>query len=289
MPTKTEKDALTGREIRDHEWDGIHELDTPLPRWWLYTLFATIAFAVVYCLLYPAIPLLHSHSEGMLGYTNRAALVQSTERAAAQQAQFIDRIRAASLEDIRKNPELLAFAETGGRAAFNENCAPCHRAGGAGAKGYPNLADDDWLWGGTLAAIHQTITHGVRNADPDSRQSQMPRFGADKLLTPQQISDVADYVLSLSHQPAPAEAAKRGAAVFAENCAVCHGEKGAGNPEIGSKNLTNGIWLYGGDKATLVETITNARNSSMPAWGARLDPTTIKMLAVYVHSLGGGQ
>ncbi|HYM03489.1 MAG TPA: cytochrome-c oxidase, cbb3-type subunit III [Stellaceae bacterium] len=289
MPTKGEKDAMTGRETTGHEWDGIRELDTPLPKWWLYIFYASIAFAVVYCVLYPSIPMFRTHTGGVLSYTNRSALARSTADAAAQQAKFRDAIRNASLEDIRKNPDLLSFAETGGRAAFNDNCVPCHRTGGAGAAGYPNLADDDWLWGGTLAAIHQTITHGVRNADPDSRQSQMPRFGADGILKADQISDVADFVLTLSHQRAPADAAKRGAKIFAENCAVCHGENGAGNQEIGAKDLTDGIWLYGGDKATLVETITYARNSSMPAWGARLDPTTIKMLAIYVHSLGGGK
>jgi cytochrome c oxidase cbb3-type subunit 3 len=289
MPTKTEKDATTGRETTGHEWDGIRELDTPLPKWWLYVFYATIVFSIGYCILYPAIPLISSHTRGVLAYTNRDALLTSTAEATAQQAKFIDRIRAASLDEIRGNPDLLAFTETGGRAAFAENCVPCHRAGGAGAKGYPNLADDDWLWGGTLAAIQQTITHGVRNADPDSRQSQMPRFGADGLLQRQQIEDVADYVLSLSGPPAPADTVTRGGAVFAENCAVCHGENGTGNQEVGAKNLTNGIWLYGGDRSTLVDTIAGARNGSMPAWGTRLDPTTIKMLAVYVHSLGGGQ
>lgn len=289
MPTKKEKDVATVRETTGHEWDGIREFDTPLPRWWLYTFIATIVFAVVYSVLYPSIPLIWTHTEGLLGYTNRKALTASTQAAAAAQAKFLDRIRAASLEDIRKDPELVAFAEAGGRAAFNENCAPCHRVGGVGAKGFPNLTDDDWLWGGTLAAIQQTITHGIRNADPDSRQSQMPRFGADGILKREQISDVADFVMTLSHQQAPADSAQRGAAVFAQNCAVCHGEKGTGNQEIGSKNLTDNIWLYGGDKATLVETITYARNSSMPSWSARLGPATIKMLAIYVHSLGGGQ
>jgi cytochrome c oxidase cbb3-type subunit III len=279
MPTKKEKDATTARETTGHEWDGIRELDTPLPRWWLYTLYATVVFAVVYCILYPAVPWISSHTKGVLEHnTNRD-----------MQARFRDAIRDASLDQIRQSPELLAFAETGGRAVFAENCAPCHRSGGAGAKGYPNLADDDWLWGGTLADIHQTITHGIRNADPDSRQSQMPRFGADGILKPAQISDVADYVLSLSGETAPAEAVKRGQPIFAENCALCHGEDGKGNREVGAKNLTDGIWLYGGDKAAIVETITNARNGSMPAWHLRLDPTTIKMLAVYVHSLGGGQ
>jgi cytochrome c oxidase cbb3-type subunit III len=289
MPTKKEKDVATVRETTGHEWDGIREFDTPLPKWWLYTFVACIVFAVVYSVLYPSIPLIWTHTDGLLGYTNRNALTISTQEAEAAQAKYLDRIRAASLDDIRKNPELVAFAEAGGRAAFNENCAPCHRVGGVGAKGFPNLTDDDWLWGGTPAAIQQTITHGIRNADPDSRQSQMPRFGADGILNQQQISDVADFVMTLSHQKAPADAAQRGAVVFAQNCAVCHGEKGAGNQELGAKNLASGIWLYGGDKATLVQTITYARNSSMPAWGERLDPVTIKMLAIYVHSLGGGQ
>src|SRR5258708_3653740 len=189
MPTKREKDATTGRETTGHEWDGIRELDTPLPKWWLYVFYASIAFAVVYSVLYPSIPLITTHSSGLLAYTNRDALVRSTADAAAEQATFRDRIRNASLVEIRKNPELLGFAEAGGRTAFNDNCVPCHRAGGAGAKDYPNLADDDWLWGGSLAAIHQTITHGIRNADPDSRQSQMPRFGTDGILKRDQIGD----------------------------------------------------------------------------------------------------
>lgn len=289
MPTKREKDLITGRETTGHEWDGVRELDTPLPRWWLYTFCATVLFAAGYCVLYPALPGLSSHTRGILDYTARGSLDASIREAALQQSAFRDRIHDASLEEIRKNPELVAFAETGGRAAFAENCVPCHRAGGAGTKAYPNLADDDWLWGGSLAAIHQTISHGVRNSDPESRQSQMPRFGADAILSKQQIGDVADYVLSLNHQPAPVDAAARGAKVFADNCVPCHGEHGAGNQEIGAKNLTNGIWLYGGDRATLIETITNARNGSMPSWSERLDPVTIKMLAIYVHSLGGGQ
>jgi cytochrome c oxidase cbb3-type subunit 3 len=289
MPTKHEKDSYTGRETTGHEWDGIRELDTPLPKWWIYVFVATIVFAVGYCVLYPAIPLIHTHSLGLLDYTNRGALARSMTEAQQQQAKFVDHIRSASLEEIRKDPQLLAYAEAGGRAAFNDNCAPCHRVGGVGAKGFPSLTDDDWLWGGTPQAIFQTINHGIRNSDPQSRQSMMPRFGADGMLNPQQISDVADYVMTLSGGKAPADAAQRGSAIFAQNCAMCHGAKGIGNQELGAKNLADGIWLYGGDKATLVETITYARNSSMPAWGARLDPATIKMLAIYVYSLGGGQ
>jgi cytochrome c oxidase cbb3-type subunit 3 len=279
MPTKIEKDAITGTDTTGHVWDGIRELNTPLPRWWLYTFIATIAFAAVYAVLYPALPWVNAHTSGILGYTNRNA-----------QAAMRERIAATPVEAIQKDPELFAFAQVGGRAAFADNCVPCHRSGGVGAKGFPNLTDDDWLWGGKITDIHQTITHGVRNADPQSRQSQMPRFGADNMLNPAQISDAADYVMSLSRtSKAPLEAIARGQKVYMENCAACHGEDGKGNRDMGAPSLADAIWLYGGDKATIVQTITYARNSSMPAWGDRLDPATVKMLAVYVHSLGGGE
>jgi cytochrome c oxidase cbb3-type subunit III len=289
MPTKIEKDSVTGTETTGHEWDGVRELNTPLPKWWIYTFYACVAFAAVYMVLYPAVPWINVHTGGILGYTQRDTVTKNLADASAKQAVFRDEIAKTDLEAIRKNPQLFGFATTGGRAVFNENCVPCHRAGGAGAKGFPNLADDDWLWGGSLAEISRTITHGVRNSDPDSRQSQMPRFGADGVLTPAQISDVADFVTTLSGGTAPADTAKRGSKIFAENCAACHGEKGQGNREIGAKALSNRLWLYGGDKATLVDTITNARNSQMPAWGERFDQTTIKMLTLYVHSLGGGE
>jgi len=289
MPTKIEKDSVTGTETTGHEWDGVRELNTPLPKWWIYTFYVCIAFAIVYMALYPAVPWVNGHSGGILGYTQRDTVATNLADAVARQAVFREQIANASLEEIRKNPQLFNFATTGGRAVFNENCVPCHRAGGAGAKGFPNLADDDWLWGGSLAEIAQTITHGVRNSDSDSRQSQMPRFGADGMLTPAQIGDVADFVMTLSGGKAAVDAALRGGKLFADNCAACHGEKGEGNRELGAKVLDNRIWLYGGDKATLVETITNARNSQMPAWGERFDATTIKMLTLYVHSLGGGE
>jgi len=289
MPTKDQKELYAETERTGHEWDGITEYDNPLPKWWLYVFYATILFAIGYCILYPSVPLIWTHTRGILGYNSREAFAESHAAADAQQAAYINRIAALSVMDIRKDPDLLAFAELGGRAVFNENCVPCHRAGGAGAKGYPNLADDDWLWGGTLEAIQQTITHGIRNADTDSRQTNMPRFGADGILNRQQISDVADYVLSLSGRAAPPDVLARGAKVFADNCVTCHGEKGTGKQDVGAKNLTDNIWLYGGDKATIVDTITYARNGSMPAWNQRFDATTIKMLALYVYSLGGGQ
>jgi len=289
MPTKGEKDALTGRETTGHEWDGVRELNTPLPKWWLYTFIATIVFAAGYAILFPSVPWLHSHTKGILGYSTRGAVASEIAAAAARQAPILDRIRTTDIVAIPKDPELFAYAVSGGKAAFADNCVPCHRAGGAGAPGYPMLAGDRWLWGGTLEAIQQTISHGVRNDDPDSRQSAMPRFGLDGILTAAQIGDVADYVRSLSGKQGPADAIERGAKIFAENCALCHGETGTGNPEVGAPDLTAKISLYGSDRATVVDVIARARNSSMPSWSRRLDPVTIKMLAIYVHSLGGGR
>ena len=286
MSDTTDRDPITGRATTGHEWDGIRELNTPLPKWWVYTFWATILFAVGYCILYPALPGFNGHTAGLLGYTSRKALDQDLVLAAQAQSGMRQKIAAASLEQIERDPDLFAFAVVGGKAAFGENCAPCHRAGGAGAKGFPNLTDDIWLWGGKLADIHQTITHGIRNADPESRQSQMPRFGVDKLLTAAQIDQVADYVLSLS---SGANTGGEGAKIFADNCAVCHGERGQGNRDVGAPPLNTAIRLYGSGKAATVDVITRARNSSMPAWGERLDPVTIKMLASYVHALGGGE
>jgi len=289
MPTKIEKDAVTGTDTTGHEWDGIKELDTPLPKWWVIVFYATIAFAAVYSLLYPSWPWVNGYFHGLLGYSTRSQIEGRLAEQAAQRAPMLNRIKETPLEQIESNPDLLNFALAGGRAAFADNCSPCHGPGGAGSKGFPNLADDDWLWGGSLANIHQTITYGIRNANEKSRQSDMPRFGADGILKAPQIDDAAEFVLSLTGKSADPAAAARGAKVFADNCAACHGEKGQGNIEMGAKRLDNGIWLYGGDKKSIVETITFARNSSMPDWSQRLDEGTIKMLAIFVHSLGGGK
>lgn len=289
MPTKIEKDSITGTETTGHEWDGIKELNTPLPKWWLYVLYACIAWAVGYYVFYPAWPTLRAHTTGVLGYSQRVEVQERLQAEAARRGPMVERIRAASLDQIKTNPELLNFAMAGGRVAFGDNCAPCHGTGGAGAKGFPSLADDDWLWGGELAAIHQTIAFGVRNANDKSRQSQMPRFGVDGALTPAQINDVAEYVLSLTKHSTDAAAASRGQPIFAEQCVACHGEKGEGNVEQGGPRLNDNIWLYGGDKPTVVQSIFSARFGNMPAWSERLDDATVKMLTVYVHTLGGGK
>ncbi len=285
MPTKIEKDDVSGQETTGHEWDGIKELNTPLPTWWVWTFYATVAWGICYAVAYQSIP----HVPGLLDWSSRTEVVQRLAQQQAIRAPFVSRINKASLDEIRRDPDLLNFALTGGRTAFAENCAPCHGAGGAGRRGYPNLADDAWIWGGKLDQIEQTIAHGVRNADAEARTSVMPRFGADALLTAAQISDVADYVLTLTGAAPADAAAKRGEAVYAEQCVSCHGEKGAGNRELGGPRLNGRNWLYGGDKATLVAQIAAPRLGAMPAWGERLDPATVKMLAVYVHALGGGE
>jgi len=204
-------------------------------------------------------------------------------------------IAATPIEQLPANPQLMQAAVAGGKAAFRVNCVQCHGAGAAGsapggAKGYPNLNDDDWLWGGDLAAIQTTITHGIRfPGDAETRQSQMPNFGKDAILTPAQVDDVAAHVLSLSGREPAGAAAARGAAIFATNCAVCHGPEGKGGRQFGAPNLTDAIWLYGDRHADVVASVTTAHAGVMPAWGQRLSPVTIKMLAAYVHSLGGGE
>ena len=290
MPTKGEKDLVTGTETTGHEWDGIRELDTPLPKWWVYVFYISILWALVYVVLYPAIPWGTGHSQGVLGWDQRGEFAERWSRAKSEQAAFNDRVAGATLAAIEPDPHLLAYAMAGGRAAFADNCAPCHGAGGSGRKGgFPTLADDEWLWGGTLDQIQRTITYGIRNANPDSRQSVMPAFGADGLLTRKQVDDVAEYVRSLSGGAKDQAAVSRGAKLFVDNCAACHGADGKGNMEVGAPNLSDGIWLYGGTKEQIVAQVWRPHMGVMPAWDGRLDPATIKMLTVYVHSLGGGQ
>jgi len=281
-------DEPTGTETVGHEWDGIEELDNPLPRWWLWTFYASIVFAIGYCIAYPAWPLLTRGTEGVLGWSSRGELAKEIAAEDARRARTVAALADIPIEDLQGNEPLMRAAVAGGRAAFKVNCVQCHGAGAAGVQGlYPNLNDDDWLWGGDLAAIQQTITDGIRQPDHQAtRFSQMPAFGRDGILTPAEVSAVVSHVLSLSGK---AKDDPAGARLFADNCAVCHGPQGKGMREFGAPNLTDAIWLYGGSRAQVTETVTNARFGVMPAWGGRLDPVTIKMLAAYVHSLGGGE
>jgi len=288
MPTKVEKDAITGTETTGHVWDGIKELNTPLPKWWLYVFYATVIYSLVYWVLFPSIPGFSGYLSGVLGYNSRVQLEEKLENARAEQAGLLKRIADEEVTEIPDDTELFNFAFAGGRSAFADNCAPCHGAGGAGQRGFPSLADDSWLWGGTLDDIHTTLLYGIRADNDETHYSEMPAFGTDEILEPADIEKVAGYVLSLSGGEG-AMASDDGAALYAENCAACHGDNGEGDQEQGAPRLNDQIWLYGGKKADIIAQVRSPRHGVMPAWDGRLDPATIKLLTVYVHALGGGQ
>lgn len=287
--TKREIDDVTGTDTTGHEWDGIKELNTPLPKWWLYTLYASIAVAVVYWVLMPAWPGLNGYSKGVLGHSDRATLEVDMQALRASRGAHWKTLSSVPLQAVEQDPELLEFALVAGKATFGDNCAGCHGSGGQGGRGYPNLNDDVWLWGGTLEDILTTVSHGVRSTSAETRVSDMPAFGRDGILTPTQIDDVVEYVFSFSHQDARGEAVARGRTIFAEQCTACHGPAGQGKREVGAPDLTDADWLYGGDRATLRQTVWSARRGVMPTWHGRLDDETIRAVSVYVHSLGGGE
>jgi cytochrome c oxidase cbb3-type subunit III len=273
-----------------HEWDGIQELNNPLPRWWLWTLYATIIWGVGYTIAYPAWPMISGATQGMVGWSARDEVAQDIARVDAANAAIKARLVAADLTQIGADADLAAFAQNA--AVFRTNCATCHGAGAAGVvgKGYPNLLDDDWLWGGDIDAILTTITHGIRNTqDPDARWSQMPAFGVDGILEAPQIAASVEHVLAISGAEHDAGLAAEGAVVFAENCAICHGDAGIGDQTQGAPNLTDAIWLYGGTREALTYTIVNARFGVMPPWAGRLSEAELRAVAVYVHSRGGGE
>jgi len=288
MPTKVEKDVYSGTDTTGHEWDGIKELNTPLPRWWLYVFYACIAWSVVIMVLYPAIPSLTGYTAGVFREQRRVQLEQEMAAARERQGEVLTRMESAELEEIVQDQALLAFANRGGEAAFADNCAACHALGGAGLPGgYPVLADDDWLWGGTLDDIHTTLLYGIRYVSDDTRISEMPAFRG--VLEREDVAAVTEHVLSLSGQEHEADLAATGSEIYAENCSACHGDNGEGDPDQGAPNLSDQIWLYGGSREEITAQIGQPKHGVMPGWIDRLEPATIKMLAVYVHGLGGGQ
>jgi cytochrome c oxidase cbb3-type subunit 3 len=285
-----ELDKVSGRTTTGHEWDGIQELNTPLPRWWILTFYACIIWSVGYWLVYPTWPLVQSYTKGWINYSSRADVAVELANLEAIRGGKMVALANASLADIEKDPALLAIARAKGKVVFGDNCAACHGSGGAGAKGFPNLNDDDWLWGGSLDQILQTLQYGVRSGHAEAHEGQMLAFGQSGTLNKDEIVTVANYVRSLSGlSTRPGADLAAGQKIFSENCVVCHGDNAKGNQELGAPNLTDKIWLYGSDEATIIETVTNGRAGVMPAWSGRLDPATIKAMAVYVHSLGGGK
>ena len=273
-----------------HSWDGIEEFNNPLPRWWLWTFYVTIIWSIGYMIAYPAWPLITGATPGVLGASTRADVAAEITRYEEANAPVEAKLVATDLNAIASDPELVNYTMNAGGAVFRTWCAQCHGSGAAGNVGYPNLLDNDWLWGGTIDDIHTTISHGIRNTtDADARYSEMPKFGADELLEPAQIDQVVQYVLQISGQDHDAALATEGATVFADNCASCHAEDGTGDRMQGAPNLTDAIWLYGGNQAALTETVTNARFGVMPSWQDRLSEADIRAVAAWVHSRGGGE
>jgi len=286
-PTQIKEDEV---ETTGHVWDGIEEFNNPLPRWWLWTFIVTIIWGIGYTVAYPAWPMLKEATPGVLGWSTRADVAAEIKAVDDTNSEIESKLAAADLTAISGDADLNSYAKNAGEAVFQTWCVQCHQVNGQGAKGYPNLSDDDWLWGGDIESIHATITHGVRNEDDDDAfYSEMPKFGADELLKPAEIDQVVNFVLAISGQDADAALAKVGAVIFEDNCASCHSEDGKGDRDQGAPNLTDAIWLYGGDEATIRESVNNARFGVMPTWATRLSESDINAVATYVHQLGGGE
>ena len=269
-----------------HSWDNIEEYNTPAPRWWLSVWLVTIIWAFIYWIFFPSWPSPKGNLEGELKWTSKTHLEEQQQKIKIKKDLYLEKFRQSSFDQILQNPKLLQFALNGGEAAFQENCAACHGTGAAGNKGFPNLNDDDWLWGGTLEDIYKTLLYGIRSGHESARESQMPSFGRDEILTKEQISDVVKHVRSLSKLDRPNA---NGAKIFAENCAACHGKNGQGNRTVGAPNLSDAIWLYGKNVEDVTYTVYNARKGVMPNWNTRLSDDTIRELTIYIHFLGGGE
>ncbi len=287
---RPERDPLTGQWTTGHSWDGIKELKTPVPVWWVSTFLISIAFSILYIVLNPSFPSPAGKAFAMNPVSTREGLAIRLEEAAARMEGMNARLLERPLEEISRDAELARFAFNAGRALYQVHCIGCHGPGAAGQAGqFPALVDDDWIWGGTKADIHQTIRYGIRNEDPDSRQSQMPVFG--QILQPHEIDQLADYVLVMG-ETQPGDARRTGHpahALFQQQCASCHGADGRGNIEFGAPNLTDAIWLYGGTRAEIRQQIAAPRMGMMPGWHQRLTDAEIVALTVYIHGLGGGQ
>lgn len=291
-------DDKSGVETTGHSWDGIEEYNNPLPKWWLYIFYITIIWGIGYTIAYPAWPMIKKATPGLLGYSTRADVQADIDAVNAQNAALTDQLATIDLTTLKDNEELYSFAVNGGAAIFRAHCSQCHGDGGAGVQklGYPNLTDDDWLWGGavddgagTMNEIAFTVRHGIRNdVDPDTRWSQMPAFGKDGILPEEEVAAVVQHVLKISGQEFDTAQADLGAEVYDINCAACHGVDGAGDIYQGAPNLTDFIWLYGGSEEALTESVNNARFGIMPNWGERLTDAEVNAVAAYVHQLGGG-
>ncbi|MCF8478139.1 MAG: cytochrome-c oxidase, cbb3-type subunit III [Pseudolabrys sp.] len=284
-----ERDPYTGYLTTGHEWNGIKELNTPVPRLVYFFLIATALFAVVYWILMPAWPIGVTYTKGLLGIDQRATVAQHLEQAALERSVWTKRIESESFAQIQADRDVMTAVRQTGNALFGDNCAACHGARAQGGKGFPNLTTSSWLWGGSPEAIAETIRVGVNAEHPDSRVSQMPSFGRDKVLSRAKVDNVVSYVRSLSGSTAPADGSAAeiaaGKALFATTCPACHGDDAKGSTEAGAPNLTDPFWLYGGDAKSIYTTVWGGRQGHMPTWDARLSLLDRKILTLYLLDL----
>ena len=284
-----ERDPITGRSTTGHEWNGITELLTPVPRVVLFFLAIFSLFAVGYWLLMPAFPLGSTYTKGLLGNDQRKIVAEQLKAADAERAVWMDKISALDFAAIKADPELMRRVNEAGRTLFVDNCAACHGVSGTGGPGFPDLTAKTWLWGGEPETVAETIRVGINSSNADTRVSQMLAFGRDGVLNGTQIADVVAYVQSLSgHAHSQAVSPKRiaaGKAVFTANCVSCHGEDAKGLRAQGAPNLADAIWINGGTAADIYSSVYSGRQGHMPHWADRLTPAQIKLLALYIGQL----
>ncbi|MGE3874672.1 MAG: cytochrome-c oxidase, cbb3-type subunit III [Parvibaculaceae bacterium] len=282
------RDPITGRLTTGHEWNGIEELDTPVPRVVLFFLAVTALFAVGYWIAMPAWPLGTTYTKGVLGIDQRDIVTKQVEAAELARGAWMDKIGAADFATLKADPAVMQHVREAGRRLFADNCAVCHGVNATGGPGFPDLTAKSWLWGGAPEALAQTIAVGINSTNDDTRASQMLGFGATGTLNPKQVAQVVAYVRSLSAaaEADDAETLKAGQEIFMANCVSCHGEDAKGSQDVGAPNLTDGTWIYGGDLDSVYHTVFAGRQGHMPHWNTRLSPSEIKLLALYVDTLG---
>lgn len=287
-----ERDPVSGERLTGHDWNGIKELDTPVPRGVLLFLIITHLIAFVLWILTPAWPIGRTFTPGVLGIDQRKAVEEQLVTSITDKASWTRKIESSDFPTIQADEQMMSIVRSTGHQLFGDNCAACHGIDGKGRANYPNLTDDDWLWGGDAQRIAETISVGVNSANAGSRLAEMPRFGLDQMLPREDIEKAANYIFSLSNpefsQPGNIETITAGRDVFLKNCVTCHGEDARGKKDVGAPNLTDKRWLYGGDLETIITTIHGGRRGHMPTWDQRLTPAEIKILALYVHALGEG-
>jgi cytochrome c oxidase cbb3-type subunit 3 len=285
-----ERDPHTGYLTTGHDWNGITELNTPVPRAVYFFLILSCVFSVGYWVLMPAWPIGATYTKGLLGLDQRDSVRSDLKEAALERAAWSKQIETQSFADIQANAPLMTIVRRTGRVLFGENCAACHGIDAKGGPGFPNLTSGSWLWGGDPQAIAETIRVGINSTHPSTRTSQMLAFGRDQLLPAADISKVAAYVRTLSNPMAAQDTksgdVEAGKAIFAANCVSCHGDDGKGKTDVGGPDLTSGHWIYGGDLQSIATTIWGGRQGRMPSWEERLSPLDRKLLTLYVVDQG---